>query len=135
MHTRRDLLKGLALGSGGLVLSPLIALMKDQVDALRAYYRRNVSPLGMELHAAAERAAAARDEFEAALPETMVMREMDEPRTTHLLARGDFRRKGEELLPEGPDILPVIPRAGARATRHEKPAKIARRCKVASARG
>ena len=39
----------------------------------------------------------------------MVMRELGEPRTTHLLIRGDFLRKGEEVTANVPQVLPPLP--------------------------
>ena len=45
---------------------------------------------------------------EPAVPTTMVVREMKEPRTTHVYMGGDFLRKGAKVLPGTPAILPGL---------------------------
>jgi len=39
---------------------------------------------------------------------SMVMREMDEPRETVILARGDYRNRGEAVTPGVPAVLPAF---------------------------
>ena len=46
------------------------------------------------------------------IPSTMVMSEMDKPRDTFILKRGDYRNKTEKVSPNTPAILPPLP-AGA----------------------
>ena len=43
-----------------------------------------------------------------AIPSTLVMRELAEPRPTHILVQGDFLRKAERVLPGTPAALPPI---------------------------
>jgi len=45
----------------------------------------------------------------AAVPATMVMREMASPRKTHVLFRGEYDKPGEEVQPGTPQTLPPIP--------------------------
>lgn len=51
-----------------------------------------------------------------AIPTTMVMAEMEKPRETAILGRGDYRNRGEIVTPGVPGILPPLP-AGAPANR------------------
>ncbi len=48
------------------------------------------------------------------IPSTMVMAEMDKPRDTFVLARGDYRLKGEKVEPNTPAILPPLPKNAPR---------------------
>jgi hypothetical protein len=50
------------------------------------------------------------------VPTSMVMEEMQKPRETHVLGRGDYRNLGEKVLPGVPSSLPPLP-AGAPANR------------------
>jgi len=51
-----------------------------------------------------------------AIPTTMVMAEMEKPRQTAILGRGDYRNRGEVVTPGVPGILPPLP-VGAPANR------------------
>ena len=76
---------------------------------IRDYYRGTLSaeirPFRDEL-AALRKAEGAIDR---AIPTTMVMKEQEKPRETHILMRGDFRSKGEIVTPDVPQSLPRIP--------------------------
>jgi mono/diheme cytochrome c family protein len=45
----------------------------------------------------------------AATPSTMVMQEMEKPRDTFILVRGDWQRKGEKVTADVPKALPPLP--------------------------
>src|SRR5207247_5873391 len=49
-------------------------------------------------------------ELDKAIPTSMVMQEMSRPRETFVLARGDYRNKGEKVIPGVPAILPPLPK-------------------------
>lgn len=53
------------------------------------------------------------------IPETMIMADIDQPRETHVLIRGDFLRKGDSVEPDTPGALPAMPAADHRRTRLE----------------
>ena len=80
----------------------------DELAALSGHFRREVSPSGREMHARLAGIQAEHAELLASIPETMVMAERSEPRATHVLLRGDFQRKDEEVQPGVPDILPAL---------------------------
>jgi hypothetical protein len=104
----------LSAGAPGIPLSVARALRHagernpDQLAALRGHFRREVSPPGREMHARLEAIQGEHEKLLASIPETMVMAERSEPRPTHVLLRGDFQRKDEEVLPGVPEILPAL---------------------------
>ena len=57
-----------------------------------------------------------RTDVENSIPTTMVTAEMDKPRDTFLLIRGQYDKKGDKVEPGVPAILPPLP-AGAPANR------------------
>ncbi len=60
----------------------------------------------------AEQLAAARaavDSFQNELPTALVMRELEKPRTTHVLHKGSFLPKGAVVTPDVPAVLPPMP--------------------------
>jgi hypothetical protein len=70
-------------------------------DALRAQYR--------EL----KRLQAEKQELERRIPTAMVMGESATARDTFVLARGDYRNKGEKVEPGVPSMLPALPKEPA----------------------
>ena len=52
-----------------------------------------------------------------AIPTTMVLRELKQPRKTHIHIRGDFLRKGAQVLPGAPEVLPEMKSSGKVGTR------------------
>ncbi len=84
-----------------------------QKKAVREYFLTNVSPDARELTddlAAAKNSLA---DFEAAVPTTMVMAEMERPRDTFMLVRGEFDKKGERVTAATPSFLPPLPASSA----------------------
>ena len=80
-----------------------------QKAELTRYYRETFVP---EVRTLMEQLAAKRDElnkFEAAIPSTMVMQDLENPRETHVLIRGDFRNRGDLVTPGVPASLPPPP--------------------------
>jgi hypothetical protein len=55
-----------------------------------------------------QKAEKVRDQFSASIPQTMVMRELEAPRETHVLVRGDFLRKSDRVEPGTPAFLPPL---------------------------
>lgn len=51
----------------------------------------------------------ARDEFFRSIPTVMIMQEMNTPRTTHVLKRGQYDAPGEKVEPGVPGVLPQLP--------------------------
>jgi mono/diheme cytochrome c family protein len=55
-----------------------------------------------------QRIESARQKFAASIPETMIMRELEKPRETHVLVRGDFLRKSDRVEAGTPEALPPL---------------------------
>ncbi len=52
---------------------------------------------------------AAKNKYAAGIPSTMVMRELDKPRETFVLVRGDFLRHGDRVSPNVPGVFSPLP--------------------------
>ena len=90
---------------------------KEQQARLRDYFLRYAAP--EELRARYQELIALRQEkvqLDKTIPNTMVMAEMDTPRPTYVLGRGDYRNKGEAVTAAAPSALPPLP-AGMPANR------------------
>jgi hypothetical protein len=61
--------------------------------------------------------ARARDQLNSQVASTMVMRELDEPRPTHLQRRGDFLKPADEVACDVPAALPAMPPSDTPRTR------------------
>jgi hypothetical protein len=93
-----------------IVALPAESRSAAQAHKLRSYYLEREAPA--EIRAAHEGLRAARKEladFEASIPTTMVMQEMPTPRATHILIRGEYDRKGAQVFPGLPAVLPPLP--------------------------
>ncbi len=81
----------------------------DEQEALRRFYREGFAVDLIRSEEALVKAKKARDEIFGAIPTTLVMEEMEKPRDTHVLVRGDFRTKGEPVSAGVPAFLPPLP--------------------------
>ncbi len=110
-----------ALGLHGVPLALISGLYGKRTPAeateIREYFLTYAAPDALRAaHRERERLRADRTALEAAIPTTMVMAEMEKPRETFILARGDYRNKTEKVEPGVPAILPPLPK-GAPANR------------------
>src|SRR5205823_2317283 len=62
-----------------------------------------------DAHRAADAARVEEERFRAQLPKTLVMQELPQPRTAHLLKRGQYDQPGEEVHADVPASLPPFP--------------------------
>jgi cytochrome c553 len=82
----------------------------EQQKTLRSYFLKNAAPAAMQkVYAARDRAIVEETRYENKIPTTMVMREMPEPRTTHVLVRGVYDNYGEQVSADVPAALPKLP--------------------------
>jgi hypothetical protein len=54
------------------------------------------------------------DELNKSIPDVMVMQEMEKPRETFMLVRGQYDKKGEKVTGDVPKFLPPLPKEGKR---------------------
>ena len=54
------------------------------------------------------------EQIDKEIPSTMIMAEMDKPRDTYILRRGDYQMRGDKVEPNTPVILPPLPKDAPR---------------------
>lgn len=117
--------------------SPEQILRLQQLDAVIADAKKNLEALDKRRTdgtlSAEERAVAAAERTKAEdaykvldadrvqllkdVPETMIMADLEKPRQSTVLIRGDFLRKGDVVEADTPRALPAMPAASGRRTR------------------
>ena len=100
------------------LLSPLHSLLEiprdkrtgNQNGWLTWYFVNHVAnPAEHQLNTDLYALKAGVDEINREIPSVMVMAEMEKPRDTFILARGDYRNRGEKVFPNTPAVLPPLP--------------------------
>jgi len=82
----------------------------DEADRseLRRYYRKHNSQEYAELLDELARAEADAETLESEIPSTLVAEERTEVRAAHILVRGSYAARAEEVQPETPSFLPPL---------------------------
>ena len=84
---------------------------EDQKKWLRAYFLSDVANnTERQENTDLEALNKGLDEINREIPSTMIMGEMEKPRDTFVLARGDYRNHGEQVFPNTPSVLPPLPK-------------------------
>ena len=98
-------------GYGNLLISRVAADQRtdEQKAALKKYFRENAATafIAAEDHLAKLRKD--KDDLMAQIPDTMVMDELEKPRETFILTRGNFQSKGEKVSAGTPACWPPLP--------------------------
>jgi len=112
--------RALSAGDAGLLafegIMPIVAKSggrrsQEERDDLRRFYKDNYAVDFLRSEAALEKARKTKDDLIKSIPSSMIMEEMDPPRETFQLIRGDFRNKGERVAANTPAFLPPIRKA------------------------
>jgi len=90
----------------------------DVAKRLRTYYLQNMcvdtkpqlESLAKEMAALAQQ----RTDFENAVPSTFIFRDLDKPRDSFVMLRGQYNKPGEKVEPGVPSILPPLKKADAK---------------------
>lgn len=85
----------------------------EHTEQIRGYFLRHIypgtretfDPLNQKANGLREQLQA----LEAAIPATLVMQELPQPRDVFMLTRGEYDQKGEKVTPEVPAALPPLP--------------------------
>ena len=85
----------------------------EERSELQRYYKEVHALDYLRSEEGLAKARRAREELVGQIPTAMVMAEMDKPRDTHILVRGDFRSKGEKVTAGTPAFLPSMPEGAA----------------------
>ena len=104
-------------------LNPLHTLLQvaneqrtdDQKKWLRSYFLKDVgNPAEKQLGVDYISLNKGLEEINTEIPSTMVMKEMDKPRDTYVLKRGDYRNREDKVEPNTPAVLPPLPKDAPR---------------------
>lgn len=88
---------------------------EDQAKWLRTYFVAEVANRAeQQLNTDYQTLNRGLDQLNREIPSTMIMAEMDKPRDTFILARGDYRNRGQKVSPDTPAVLPPLPRDAPR---------------------
>ena len=82
---------------------------KSQKEQLRDYFLTFAAPEGLrKTYAELKDLRKEKEDLDWTVPNAMVMQEMNEPRATAILGRGDYRNRGEIVTPGTPAVLPAF---------------------------
>jgi len=81
---------------------------KNQKEQLEKFYRQTQAPEWSSLQKSLAALKKTKEDFENALPNTMVMSEMEKPRDTFIKVRGNYDQDGEKVTPAVPAFLPQL---------------------------
>jgi hypothetical protein len=105
------------------LLSPLHSVLsisaerrsEDQAKWLRKYFVTEVANRKeKQFNTDYETLKRGLEQLNREIPSTMVMSEMEKPRDTFVLARGDYRNHGQKVSPDTPQVLPPLPKDAPR---------------------
>ena len=99
------------LGAGDslkIAALPVKDRSKNQKEQLEKFYRQTQAPEWSSLQKSLAELKKTKDDFENALPNTMVMSEMEKPRDTFIKVRGNYDQDGEKVTPAVPAFLPQL---------------------------
>jgi hypothetical protein len=84
---------------------------ESEAQRVRTYFLTHAAPENLRVE---QRELTAlrkqKDDLDQAIPTAMVMAEMEEPRETFVLARGDYRNRTDKVQPGVPAVLPPLPK-------------------------
>ncbi|MEO7649145.1 MAG: DUF1553 domain-containing protein, partial [Bryobacteraceae bacterium] len=94
----------------GILSTPAVKRSKDNKDKLRDYFLTYEAPEKVRAaYADLKSLRVEKAKLDKIVPNVMVMDEMEKPRDSHILARGDYRNKGSKVEPAVPGMLPPLP--------------------------
>ena len=84
---------------------------KDDTERTRAYFLTYAAPESLRTtYRELKALKAQKDDLVKQIPTTMIMAEMEKPRETFILARGDYRNQTDKVQPGVPAMLPPLPK-------------------------
>ena len=81
----------------------------EERNELGRFYRENHAVDYLRAEKSLAQARRNKDAFYSKIPTTLIMEDLDPPRETYVLVRGDFRTRGERVQPGTPSFLPPLP--------------------------
>ncbi len=103
-----------SIGKVPAAIAQILAIPADKRDGkqrevLQKHYRETVSPLLRQPAAQLEALRAELKALQKQVPNVMVMQQMEKPRATHVLMRGQYNQPGDKVEPGTPASLPPLP--------------------------
>ena len=83
---------------------------KAQKDTLQKYYREKVAPVFKQRNDELAKLRKSLSDSQKAIPTSMVMEQMSNPRDTFMLIRGQYNNRGEKVTPGVPVSLSPLPK-------------------------
>jgi len=88
----------------------------EETKRLHEYYFEFVCnstrPQFEKLHAEKNPIAKARDDFDKAIPATFIWKDLEKPRDSFVMVRGQYNKPGQQVWPNVPAVLPPLPKSG-----------------------
>jgi len=88
----------------------------EENQRLRDYYFELVCnstrPQFEKLHGEKNPIAKARDDFDKAIPATFIWKDLEKPRDSFVMVRGQYNKPGQQVWPNVPAVLPPLPKSG-----------------------
>ncbi|EEF59706.1 PSD1 and planctomycete cytochrome C domain-containing protein [Pedosphaera parvula] len=114
VHTKAENAAGLPADIAKIIRERTDKRTEAEGKKLREYYLENIyeeaRKILQPLNAKVAPIQKQRQELEDKIPGTLVMQEMEKPRGTFVLKRGEYDKKGEEVQPGVPHFLPPLPK-------------------------
>ncbi len=86
----------------------------EENQRLRDYYFEFVCnttrPAFDKVHAEKNPIAKARDDFDKAIPATFIWKDLEKPRDSFVMVRGQYNKPGQQVWPNVPAVLPPLPK-------------------------
>jgi hypothetical protein len=97
---------------GNLLITRIAADQRtdEQKAALKKYFRENAATAFIAAQGRLAKLRKDKDDLMAQIPDTMVMDELEKPRETFILTRGNFQSKGEKVSAGTPACWPPLPK-------------------------
>lgn len=92
-----------------IIATPAAERTEQQLERLRTYYLDMVDPAQRQWKTDLASLGERQKSLDAAIPKTMVMVELPQPRQAHLLVRGQYDQPGEKVDPGVPTTLAAYP--------------------------
>ncbi len=96
-------------GPHSIARLPVAQRSVEQGELLRRYFRESEAKAFLEARDRLSRLRKEKDELMERIPDTMVMDELEKPRDTFVLVRGNFQNHGEKVWAGTPACWPPLP--------------------------
>jgi len=93
-----------------VALIPAQERSEEEAADLKAFFRERRATDFLAARERVERLRKEKEDLQTKIPDTMVMQELETPRDTFVLVRGNFQQKGARVTPNTPACWPPLPK-------------------------